>query len=1099
MDYDAKLREAKALLDRGNYSASVVELGKLLESMYVEFYDMTLRALPPQKRAVLQQRELDTANQLDRAAKEKGFRGFTLGAKVRFFRENKFIDSAEQELKRSYPRFRAFDPNLAKDIRNEAAHDQDEATEDEANFMYAQVRLLLNEVGLLAKPEVKPVAETGGLRSWKDAEAIPHQDILDGNLQMDTYAADIWGVARNDPNTPAVYRDPARFFEQTYLTSSLKALLIDVLKALGGGAGDRVLQLRTPFGGGKTHTLIALYHVARNRAKISGLPPEMPDPGACAVAAIQCEKLPARQGHIAEDGTHIHTLWGEVFYQLGGPAGYALIADEDANMTAPGGETISALLRSVKRPALILLDEVLNHVETAMTITVGESTLGRQLMVFLKSLTEAVAGSRNAVLVYSLQASVREAMGAEGLLDTLDHLVSRVDAKREPVSGPEVMRVVQRRLFKSLGDENVRRQAAAAYAETFRKVRQAAGGASAQDAAQIAQDAERLQARIMESYPFHPDLLDLMYHRWGTLASYQRTRGALQFLASVVYDLWTRGRDLQPLIGPGDVPLEFENTRNAFFTQVGEREPYAAAISSDLIGGNAKTNNVDRRIASDSPAMQRYRAGTRLATSALLYSFGAREGEERGIFESELVQAAAVPGLERTLLITALNDLRNELLYLHYTGKRYRFETQANLNKMIDDEMKKFDVENVTGRLKLALETALRVARGAVLWPEDSGRVNDRVPMLQVVYLPLDWANAADDESRNRRLTEWLEYCGSTRREYKNGLAFALPGYSAADSLRAAARTLLALESLKKDHRRYSIGNEQMHEIDDRIRISADQINRGIVALYDRVAVPTKSEDGQNGPYAWRSVNLQSRSDSQLHARVTGALADAYLISERLTPERLITLTHLSESPVQETDRITDGFFSYLDFVRLTSAEVIKDTIGRGVSESKLGYSALIEERDGQPYFPDPGLVYFGRHLPSDEIDLSGAYVVYAALAREIVTPPPSPVVEDAPVVPEDMSPSAPGASSAMAPVTVSPSTAAAPTRRLYRLSASAEKGKVSKLFRAIQNLGDKADRVHLELNVSAESDGGFDPVWLRNAVEEPLDEADIDSNRRLE
>lgn len=1099
MDYDAKLLEAKALLDRGSYTLAVMAMGKLLEAIYEDFYDEVLGKLPPAQRKLLTDREAQAAEQIkDRAAREKGFKGFTLGAKLRFFRDNKFIDSAEAVLGRKYPRFRVFDPGMLKDIRNEATHEaSDDVDEDEATLFYSQIKVLLAELGYSKKPEAAPATAAGALHSWKDAGAIPHDDILAGNLKMDTYAADLWGVARNDANTPVVYRDPARFFEQTYLTASLKALLGDVLGGLNGGQGDRVLQLRTPFGGGKTHTLIALYHIAKSRAKISGLPADLPNPGACAVAAVQCEKLPVRQSWTKEDGTVIRTLWGEMFHQLGGAAGFVHVADEDANLTTPGGETIAQFLRELKQPTLILLDEILNYVEAAHTVTIGDSTFGRQIMVFLKNLTESVAASRNAVVVYSLQASVREGLGAEGLLNTLDHLVSRLDAKREPVSGPEVMRVVQRRLFRALGEESVRRQVAAAYAESFKKARQSAGGLSSHDAAQIAQDAERLQNRILESYPFHPDLLDLMYHRWGTLSSYQRTRGALQFLASVVYDLWNHGRDLQPLIGPGDVPLDMDNTRSAFFTQIGQREQYSSVLNADLVGQQARTNRVDRRIASDSPTLQRFRAGTRLATSVMLYSFGAREGEERGIAEVDLLQAAAVPGLDRMPLVSALNDLKNELLYLHHTGRRYRFETQANLNKLIDEALKNFTADDVMARIKSTLETELAGVRGAVVWPIDSDRVNDRVPMLQVVYLPFEWSEASNRSELDTKLTHWLEFCGSSRREYKNGLAFAIPNYSGADSLRSAARELLAMESIKREQRKH-LAAEQVQELDERIRASTERIKRGVVAVYDQTAVPEPAQNSGT-PYKWRYLELQSRSDPQLHARVTGALTDTYLLSDRVTPEKLIALVDLPRDPVQETERITNGFYSYLNFVRLTSADAVREAIRRGIAEGKLGYSALVEGQSGEPVFPDPSLVYIDRAVASDEIDLRGAYVISAQIAREATAPPPVDAVPTNQPIEEPSGPSSFGES----PMPPSPLARGAPGRaaisQRYLLSASADKGKVSKLFRAIQNLDDKSDHIHIELTVRAEAASGFDPVWTRNAVEEPLDEADIPFNRRFE
>lgn len=1093
MDYNARLREAKLLIDKGLYNQAVFTLGTVLEGLYSDFYGELLKRATPAYRNSMSQREVDFTATGDRAARTQGFSGLSFGGKEKFFRDYRIIEEAEKVFGRKFPRFRAFDPQLVREMRNEVTHQDAAVDEDEASLFYSQVRVLLLEVGLIQKAEPKQeVVAVGGLRSWKENGVIPHDDILHGNLQMDTYAADLWGVARRDPNTPAVYRDAGQFFGQTYLTRSLSALLSDVLKVLGGGSGDRVLQLRTPFGGGKTHTLIALYHITKNRAGIQNLPPDLPNPGECAVAAIQCEKFSVRQGRVTEDGLHIHTLWGEIAYQLGGAAGYAYVQGDDEHFTSPGGETLAALLRDFGQPVLILLDEILNHVENAQSVTIGDSTLGRQLMIFLKNLTETVSASRNAALVYSLQASrMGEHLGAESLLQALDHLVSRLDAKREPVSGGEVMRVVQRRLFKALGDEAAARQTAAAYADAYRRVRQAGGGLSADDQHQAAQEAEKLAERIQHSYPFHPDLLDLMYHRWGSLPSYQRTRGALQFLACVVHDLWEHGRDLQPLIGAGDVLFECDNTRNAFVTQVGERENYNSVMDVDLIGDNARAARVDRRIASDSPALQRYRVGTRLATSAMLYSFGAREGEERGVNEADLVQAAAVPGLDRMPLTTALNDLRNELLYLHYTGRRYRFETQPNLNKLIDDETKKFDGDEVRRRVQAVLERALQNARGAVIWPENSGRVNDRIPALQIVYLPLDWVTISDEAELINRLGEWLEFSGNTRREYKNALAFAIPGYTSADNVAGAAREALAIESLIRDKKRFNFNADQLKELEDRGRKCEDRLSRGMFGLYDRLALPVPADDT---PYEWRFIELQSRSETVLHERLLGALRDGRLVFDTITPDRLIALTALSTDKMIETGRIVTGFFAYLNFTRLTAAEALAAAIARGVSEGKMGYTVVWDYDGSQVNFPNRDLIYFGRPLRTDEIDLSDALIIDAEVARELTYVAPVPVSPSMPVAGEPHIPE---------PSMASPSLPAAPplqaARKRYQLIARADKGKIFKVFRAIQNLVEKSDRVTMQIEIMAESDTEFDQVWLRNAVEEPLDEADVEARTALE
>lgn len=1088
MDYDAKLRESKHLIDRGQYTLSVVLLGNLLENLYVDFYQDILSKLHPGQRQVLTQREVEFATKGDKAAREKGFAGLPLGGKAKFFYENQIVDEGERILNRPLPQFKAFDPRLFRDIRNEATHGrEDVVSEDEAELYYRQIRVLLLEVGLIQKAEIKQeVVAAGGLRSWKENGVIPHDDILHGNLQMDTYAADLWGVARNDPNTPAVYRDPVQFFQQTYLTRSLHSLLADVLKVLGGGNGDRVLQLRTPFGGGKTHTLIALYHVTRHRRKIESQVSNLPALGDCVVAAVQCEKFGVRTGRETDDGLHIHTLWGEIAYQLGGPDGYEYFRLDDENYTTPAGETIARLLRDLGQPCLILLDEILNHVEAAQTIYIGESTLGRQLMIFLKNLTEAVSASRNAALVYSLQASVREGLGAENLLTTLDHLVSRVDAKREPVSGGEVMRVVQRRLFRVLGDELAARQTAAAYADAYRKVRQAVGGLSTDEQHQASQEAEKLANRILDSYPFHPDLLDLMYHRWGALPSYQRTRGALQFLASVVYDLWEHGRDLQPLIGAGDVPLEHDNTRNAFFTQIGERENYNSVMDVDLTGGSARASRVDRRIASDSPALQRYRVGTRLATSVMLYSFGAREGEERGVTEADLVQAATVPGLDRMPLTTALSDLRNELLYLHYTGRRYRFETQPNLNKLIDDETKKFTPDDVLQRIQTNLVRSLQSARGAVIWPENSGRVNDHVPMLQVVYLPLEWVTSSDEGELLDILSEWLEFCGSTRREYKNGVVFALPGYMAADNMKGAAREFLAIDSLIRDKKRFGFKDDQEKELNARKESCQDRLTRGMLSLYEKVALPIPAE---NQPYTWRFIDLQSRTEAGVQERVLGALRDSRFLFDTITPDKLIALTALDQEKAIDTGRIVTGFYAYLNFTRLTSADAVAAAIARGVSESKLGYTAVWNFDGNQIIFPTQELIYFGRPLRTDEIDLSDAYLINATFSRELIYVPPAPlppIIDGSDFDNEQMDPTPPDPTPP-------------PVRKRYHLQVRTEKTKAFKVFKAIQNLIEKSDQVSIQIEVIAQTNSEYDQSWIRNAVEEPLDEADVERTSRFE
>ena len=219
--------------------------------------------------------------------------------------------------------------------------------------------------------------------------------------------------------------------------------------------------------------------------------------------------------------------------------------------SAPGGELLDKILEAPKgESTLILADEVLVYAEKAMAVKAGDSFLGRQTLTFLMHLTETVAGNPKAALVYSLQKSVAEAVGAEGLLESLDQLidkvVGRVDARRVPVQDRQVREIIRRRLFESLGDEETRHRVAQAYGEQLRQFLSGSAETKA-DRARVDEDVKRFIEDVLEAYPFHPSFLRMMYEQWGSLPSYQRTRGALQFLGTVVHVLFKRGHS-GPLI-----------------------------------------------------------------------------------------------------------------------------------------------------------------------------------------------------------------------------------------------------------------------------------------------------------------------------------------------------------------------------------------------------------------------------------------------------------------------------------------------------------------------------------------------------------------------
>jgi hypothetical protein len=902
----------------------------------------------------------------------------------------------------------------------------------------------------------------------------PHRDVREGELDMGTYAVNLARVYRQAGGVPEVYARPDRFFATTYLTQGLAGLLRDVWGSLAGGGGDRVLQLRTPFGGGKTHTLVALLHLARDRgAAVAAMADlaNLPDPGPVRIAVLSGEELDPLSVSKAS-GVQTRTLWGELAAQLGR---YELVAEHDADGSAPGGERLAQVLGD--EPVLVLLDEVLTYVEKAMAVPRGESTLGRQAMLFVQALTEVVNALPRAVMVYSLQASAGEAVGAEGLLSQLDHLVSRIDAKREPVTGDEVMRVVQRRLFEDLGDPAVRSEVSRSYADLVR--RQLVAEAETDSGRREADfEAGRLEQRILAAYPFHPALLDLMYHRWGTLPSYQRTRGALQFLACVTHAL-LRGSDANALIGPGEVDLSDADTRGAFFSQVGERERYTAVLEGDIIAAGSGAKTVDRRIGSDAPALDRLNVGTRMATAVMLYSFGTPEGAEaKGVLETDLVAATLVPDLDRNVIVAALHDLREEELYLHYSGRRYRFEPKANLTKLVRDEANKYSADEVLDVVHDELQQQLRAARTPVaIWPAAPASVRDEVAAFTVAYLHPDWS----DESQP--LSSFIDQAQGGKRKFRNAVGLVLPDVGQFDRARAAARIRLATDGLLERRSMYGLIPEQIEELREKSLNARRDLSTAISRSYAQAAVPVRA-DTSSGATSYRTelVDLRTMLSAGrgLHDLVLEALS--HRVFDRLTVTKLIDLSGLGpDRPVVACWELSDWFFSYFEFTKLTSAEAIAEAIAAGVGEGKLAYATGVTVSGSNVSVRSPELVRYRKTTPAEEIDLGeGAYILTAEEAALLTRP--GETGGEAKSIDQGAGPQPPERSQPRPP--------SGQIIHHMALRLQLDGHGLFGLNRALSWLRDNSDSLDIEVAVRvAAEQSGIDPVRLRNGCLEPLEE----------
>jgi hypothetical protein len=935
------------------------------------------------------------------------------------------------------------------------------------------------------------------LKPWTQIVRL-QSDVEAGATAVSVYAIDLGALVEGDESVPLLYRRARNFFAATHLTSGLRRLLEDVFEGLSGASGDRVLQLRSPFGGGKSHTLAALYHAVTERSALDAVPEakDLPDPGQVHVAVFDGEKFDAKSGKDFHE-IHAQTLWGYLAAQLGC---YNLVAEHDVDRVAPGGDVVARMLgkgSDKPEPTLILLDEVLKYMERVMAQPVGESTLGRQTLDFLQTLSVEVAGTRHAVMIYSLQASTREAYGNEDLLAMLDHLTSRVDAKREPVNGEEILPVLRRRLLAESPNVNAVREIAEAFSSEITHMRTAH---AIDDAARREAEDDRLTLcdRFIAAYPFQPALIDIMRERWASLPDFGRTRGSLRFLAICMYTL-KRDNTAGLLLGPGDIPIGDKDVMQSFFTEVGQREPFKAVLERDFFGPNARIPRIDERLARENPRLSGICPAMRIATAILMYSFGgpSRAGEEGGepvapgVSENELFSSVVSPELDSITAQAVLKDLSKQCLYLHFDGARYVFKTTPNITQVLEQEAEHVDKDEVKQAIRDELENRLRGLLAVILWPKDSQAIPDREPHFLLAYLPLDFTTKSDAE-QEKQAGELFTMHGDTPRRYRNGLGLSIPERTQVNPLQRAVRILKAIERVQSKKKALNLTKSQMEQLEDRRKTEQAAQEAAIRSLYQTVWLPLKI-DGIRVEIEKVSLSGRPLHNQYMHERLIELLSiSPPRLFFSVTPEKILELLHLGTGMGSSigitTGKLVESFYEILGYPRLESEKALRQAISLGVRNGTFGYIGRASQvdvnqlREGGSYLVDASLVRVGN-LMDDEIDMGTGFII---LPQGIQPEKP---VEDKTIITIEGGDKEPGieippGEPFKPPVYIAPHTH-------LRLSMQMTRQQLFAAWNAFKNLADLVGLIHL--TIEADKADGFDQNWLQNAIFEPLDEADVE------
>lgn len=630
--------------------------------------------------------------------------------------------------------------------------------------------------------------EAAGLKPWREV-LQPHEDVATGNFHASEFAADLYKVANGD-ESDSDYADPVEFFKRTYLTEGLSDLITRAVRRLSGDDNaSPVINLQTNFGGGKTHSMLSLWHVA------AGLPVgEFPQAtqellGSAGYAGQKVNRVAIVGNHLSpsgveHDGTHVNTIWGELAWQLGGKDGYAMVAKSDQDRTPPG-KGLHDLL-SAYAPAVILVDE---WVAYARSLVGRDDLAGGSFddqFTFAQSLTEAAKGTAGVLLAISIPASetgdagdkivagnAEEVGGANGLeaLKRLQNVVRRVASQWRPANSDEAYHIVKQRLFvtpdatalASIG------ATAKAYVEMYRK--------HGPDFPRETRDSA-YEDRIKQTYPIHPELFDRLYEDWSSLERFQRTRGVLRLMSTVIHELW-RGDDASPLIMPGSIPLATSNV-NSELTQY-LQDSWKAIIDADVDGPNSEPVKIDLARSSGFGARKLTK---RLARTVFFGAAPTIGSSHKGIDATRVFLGTAVPGDIPGNFHAALAALGDRATYFYSGSGKYWYDLQANITRRAKDQAERLHQEEVwveiTNRLSGQAKTRGSFA-GVHVCPEDNADINDNDEARLVILHPKVWHKKGTESAAVEFAQKATEQKGGSSRTNRNMVV-----YMAADEDRLA-------------------------------------------------------------------------------------------------------------------------------------------------------------------------------------------------------------------------------------------------------------------------------------------------------------------------
>ena len=783
------------------------------------------------------------------------------------------------------------------------------------------------------------VRASEGLKAWREV-VTPHADVARGEYQQAEFAADLWQVHLGQGADE--YLKPQEFFRRTFLTESLKKLLINGVKRLAGAGGDPVIQLQTNFGGGKTHSMLALYHLFSGAipTELPGIEDVLAQAGVKSLSkakrvVLVGNRISPGNPVVKKDGTIIRTLWGELAYQLGGKKAYLRIQADDEKATSPGDALRELLVEH--GPCLILIDEWVAYARQLHDQSDLPAGGFETQFTFAQALTESAKVAGNCLLVISLPASDTsgsphtqaddvEVGGVRGreALNRLRNVVGRVESSWRPATAEEGFEIVRRRLFEPLsGDQFKNRDVTArAFSDLYH--------AQASEFPQECRDHD-YEKRIKAAYPIHPEIFDQLYGAWSTLIKFQRTRGVLRLMAAVIHSLWEKG-DKSPLILPSTIPIDDPRVQGELTRYLSDN--WVPIIEKDVDGPNSLPQKIDGE---QSGTLGKLQATRRVARAIYMGSAPSSGLAHRGVEDRRIKLGCVMPGESPAVFGDGLRRLAATATYLYQDGTRFWYDTQPTVTKLAEDrtEQLKREPDKVFEELEQRIRTD--IARTGEFYrvhafPKNSSDIPDE-PEARLVILPPEasFSKEADNSALGAAL-EIIEKRGTLPRIYRNSLVFLAADKTRLQDLDESLRKFISWDSILKEKDQLNLTPFQVKQAETQKTSANSSVMARLPEGYCWLLIPEQKNETK-ASISWQSIR-QTGSDG-LAIRASKKLKNDDLLISSLGPT--ILRKYLDEIPLWRGNHVdirllADDFSKFLYLPRLAKPETLFQSIRDGIA-----------------------------------------------------------------------------------------------------------------------------------------------------------------------